>query len=430
MLFNSSNTMKIPFCSQNNINGQHSEELQKELASLNLDRTRGFIYLTVLLEFFLFIVEGYLMGNGSGSRVFENTFIYIYLILLIPSLCYLIFIAHLERLIRAGRIKGMTVNLLIGLYLTLAVAWGAYVCQVNQISNGALSSFVIVLMLGSLLLYLDSRVLAVPYTAALLIFIFAPGSQHFAEIGFKHYLNLGLFMILAWSISRTLYSSYSSEYAGRCLIEIQNRLLKEGNEELLKEVIARKQVQDRLELANRELVTLSLIDELTGIPNRRNLDFFINHEWNRGRREGTPIAFIMIDIDSFKAFNDYYGHVQGDWALNSVARALESSRRRSTDFVARYGGEEFLFVALNIDRDGAYTLAEMLRNTIESLSIPHAVSQCSSHLTISLGAVSIIPGEVDTIHQAVNMADIALYSAKKAGGNQVRTYQSPQVTLF
>ncbi|HWP96860.1 MAG TPA: diguanylate cyclase [Syntrophomonadaceae bacterium] len=410
--------------------GMHLEAMERELAFLNLDRTRGFVLITLVIEFVLGAADDYILHRITASSMVVEYYTLMFAALMVMSLLYLLAIPRLERLLENNRISPHTVKIILIFYFTLALCWGAIMSVQNHSMSGNASAFIVVLMLGSLLLFLDSYCMMFPYLAAILIFILSGFHQSGAGPGLKHYLNLAIYMMLAWSISRTLYSSYASEFTGRCLIEMQNRMLKETNQNMVKEAALKQEVQERLEMANRELVNLSLIDDLTGIANRRNLDFFLNYEWNRSRREGTPLSILMIDIDNFKAFNDHYGHVNGDQALTRVAAQLNYGRRRSTDFVARYGGEEFLFIALNIDEEGTCRLAEMLRRQIEELEIPHAYSPVSPWVTISLGTITLIPGEVQDIREAIHMADRALYEAKQAGGNTVRTFYSPQDTLF
>lgn len=407
------------------------EAVGRELSFYNLERMRIFIIVILLLEFLLFLIDDYLVsqtGANHGSSFFT---VFLLVILFVVSIAYLFVFDQLGKLHKANQVKNSTIKALLVSYLTLTMIWGAVFTFSAKNTGGSLAAFLIILLLGSLLMYMDSRTLLIPYLASILVFIIGhqlapPPVQALV----KHYLNLAIFLVLAWFISRNLYKAYTREFKARDLIEVQNRLLKEANQELLQEIVAREEAQKNLEIANQELVQLSLVDQLTGIPNRRSLELFLRFEWHRGLREQSSIAIIMIDIDRFKAYNDCYGHVQGDKVLARVAAALDGSRRRSTDFVARYGGEEFLFTALNIDEAGTFTLAEMIRKNVEALHIQHDASPSSPWLTISLGALTIVPGSVESYSDAIHMADLALYDAKRAGGNQTKMYRSPQDTLF
>ncbi len=128
----------------------------------------------------------------------------------------------------------------------------------------------------------------------------------------------------------------------------------------------------------------------------------------------------MIDIDYFKQFNDSYGHLEGDRCLKEVAYSLRESLIRSTDLVARYGGEEFVMILSNTN--DALSLAQKCRKNIEMLSIPHEFSAVSNFVTISLGVATIVPEQCSSISTLVDMADKALYNAKKDGRNRVCVY--------
>ncbi|ABR50492.1 7TM domain sensor diguanylate cyclase [Alkaliphilus metalliredigens QYMF] len=181
--------------------------------------------------------------------------------------------------------------------------------------------------------------------------------------------------------------------------------------------------KSELEKANKALELLSSKDALTDIWNRRHFDEALKLEWRRGLRLKTPVALIFIDIDSFKAFNDQYGHQEGDRALKNVAQALKHSIHRSGDFVARYGGEEFVVILPNIEEDKAMYMAESLRITIEGLEILHEKSLVSTFLTVSLGVTTMIPATNSSPEELILAADKALYLAKDRGKNQAQFIQ-------
>ncbi|MCG5494964.1 diguanylate cyclase [Ectothiorhodospira variabilis] len=186
--------------------------------------------------------------------------------------------------------------------------------------------------------------------------------------------------------------------------------------------IVEARVRNHIELKRQRdtLARLSRIDGLTGIANRRQFDDVLMQEWNHAGRTGGCIGLILLDIDHFKPFNDHYGHVAGDDALQAVARALSDTLPRTTDLVARYGGEEFVCVLPGTNREGVLTVAQRIRAAILALGIPHAASSTHTHLTVSLGVASARP----KLHEGdpgalINLADEALYKAKASGRNQV-----------
>ncbi len=178
------------------------------------------------------------------------------------------------------------------------------------------------------------------------------------------------------------------------------------------------QEKTKLEGETLTFQTLSYIDSLTGLANRRRMDEYLRQEWQRSRRNGTALSMIMLDIDFFKQYNDRYGHPAGDEVLRAVAAALEKSARRPADFIARYGGEEFVVLLPDTGLDGAHALAEIIRKRIMELLIPHEGSSVAEVLTVSLGCASMVPTEEKTSGELLVMADRMLYDAKKAGRNR------------
>lgn len=197
--------------------------------------------------------------------------------------------------------------------------------------------------------------------------------------------------------------------------EIENnaRLLVIANQEL-------KKLHDQLGKANQRLKQLSIIDEVTGIPNRRYFDDALRREWNRCLREGKFLSLILVDIDNFKLYNDNYGHLQGDKCLRKVARALASQLKRSSDFVGRFGGEEFGAILANTDYENAVKAAEQMRKRIQALKIVHEHSSIVPYITISLGIATVTPTHSTNFLELISAADQRLYQAKDQGRNQVR----------
>ena len=197
-------------------------------------------------------------------------------------------------------------------------------------------------------------------------------------------------------------------YQQKKLLEIQAELLESKVSELLE-----------LKEANCHLESISSLDGLTGIPNRRTFDQFIGMGWKNALREQQPLSLIMADIDNFKSYNDNYGHPQGDDCLVLVAKSLVSCIKRPNDLVARYGGEEFIALLPNTDKKGALLVAERMRRSIEKLAIKHDQSQVADRVTISLGVAELVPQPFDSIADFIIIADNALYAAKHEGRNIV-----------
>lgn len=198
----------------------------------------------------------------------------------------------------------------------------------------------------------------------------------------------------------------------------QRLQLEQKTRELDAKLVELEELQQLLEESNLKLKRLSARDALTGLPNRRSFDDTFAREWQHALRDKEPLSLIIMDIDHFKNYNDTYGHVAGDYCLQQVARALEGASQRGVDMVARYGGEEFTVILPDTDAIGAETVAGKMMRAVSELSIEHTTSSACSHVTISLGGATIVPGDGDSMITLVETADKMLYKAKKQGRNR------------
>ncbi|GAA0810582.1 AAA family ATPase [Colwellia asteriadis] len=176
-------------------------------------------------------------------------------------------------------------------------------------------------------------------------------------------------------------------------------------------------LEDKVAQRTEELQLLAIKDGLTGIFNRREFDLRLEQEWSRSSREGGSLSLIMIDIDYFKAYNDNYGHPEGDKCIKLVAQALSEVVTRKNDLVARYGGEEFVILMTNTDHESIENIARRCQDKIRSLNILHAFSTTAPYITISMGisTMTSLPGLEPSM--LVKSADVALYKAKQSGRN-------------
>ena len=160
----------------------------------------------------------------------------------------------------------------------------------------------------------------------------------------------------------------------------------------------------------RRLGTMAIVDPLTGLRNRRSFDEYVR--WALSRREKPEVAFLLIDIDCFKQYNDLYGHAAGDRCLRRVADVLRTSLWRSGDLVARYGGEEFVVLLPDTTAKGASDVAERIRSSVEALAIVHAGSTTGPVVTLSIGVAHALSAHALDADRLFALADRALYDAK------------------
>ena len=173
-----------------------------------------------------------------------------------------------------------------------------------------------------------------------------------------------------------------------------------------------------LKIKNDMLEKLSMYDGLTNIRNRRYFDETFEKTFSEIKRDKKSLAVLMIDIDFFKPYNDNYGHGQGDETLRKVAKALEKTIKRASDFVARYGGEEFVILLKDINKDGVEAVANNLLNAIRELKITHEFSKIENYVTVSIGVSYYNSSSYITKLALLLKADEALYNVKNSGRNK------------
>lgn len=172
-----------------------------------------------------------------------------------------------------------------------------------------------------------------------------------------------------------------------------------------------------LEVSRMQLDILATRDELTGVANRRQFLVQADREWARCRRYDMDAALLMIDVDLFKSVNDTHGHLAGDLMLREIARAITETLRQP-DLLGRFGGEEFTVFLPHADPLGALDAAERIRERVARLVLEWRGQVIRS--TVSVGAVALTPMH-DSLGALIADADQALYAAKAAGRNCVRT---------
>ncbi|WP_288475013.1 sensor domain-containing diguanylate cyclase [uncultured Pantoea sp.] len=182
-------------------------------------------------------------------------------------------------------------------------------------------------------------------------------------------------------------------------------------------------LRDELTAANRTLENLAHNDGLTGVANRRHFDERLAESLENAARSGKPVSLILFDIDYFKRYNDNYGHVAGDDCLKKVAGVLKNAVRRKDELAARYGGEEFAIILTEQPLSAAVSLAESITAAVSQLAIPHLTSELpQKQVTLSAGcAVYLTTDPEEWKNTLIERADEALYRAKRAGRNQVKS---------
>lgn len=234
------------------------------------------------------------------------------------------------------------------------------------------------------------------------------------------------------SLQRAL-EAYELEKQNILLIN-QLKVMNENLEHLVEErtaqleqsyLIMKKQKEELEYLSNfqdtlvNELEVLSITDPLTGLANRRWLESYLKEECEKSLRSKRDISVIMLDIDHFKLFNDFYGHANGDKCIKTIADVMKRVIRAKSGLAARYGGEEFCCVLSETRLEDACLFAEGILSELKKEELPHERSNTSDHVTISVGVYSGLPEDSgDSWKDLIKQADKYLYDAKENGRNQ------------
>lgn len=225
-------------------------------------------------------------------------------------------------------------------------------------------------------------------------------------------------------LSFALAERINSERALRMQAQQEALKVQQQANEALEQRVAERTLA--LEDANRKLQELSDTDPLTALKNRRFLNGFLDKEFARACRYRHSVAVLMIDVDHFKSINDTHGHLTGDDCLKEVAARIRQQMRWPSDLAARYGGEEFCVVLPETSAEGAQTVAERIRASVENS--PIATRSGALGLTVSIGLQVGAPASPTDAGPFVAQADGALYSAKQNGRNQVMRASAPDFT--
>ncbi|BDX08584.1 GGDEF domain-containing response regulator [Planctobacterium marinum] len=178
-----------------------------------------------------------------------------------------------------------------------------------------------------------------------------------------------------------------------------------------------------MKLQRDMLEELATKDPLTGLDNKRSYDQTLQNEWKRASRDKSPLSLVVCDIDFFKKYNDHYGHGQGDSCLKKVANSIYKTANRSADLVARIGGEEFAIILPNVDKQGAWRVANNVLVNLRNKQLPHAKSEIHKYVTLSVGVATVMPDYKESPELLFEAADAAMYDAKQNGRNRVIAHQ-------
>lgn len=413
--------MKVLNFLKNNIDVCERESFEIDRIVDNIHRGKIMALIVVVIEVIYLAIDIITSILKVDSRFAFNAYLAMYSIMIVVNVIYLLIIRSYNDNDEKLRDHRKQLDLAIIVYITFIMSWGSMISLMDQALYGQLMTFMVNMIVCSAIYLLDNKKILIPYFASVLILaIGLPFFQSSSDILIGHYANLVVFIIISWLISRIIYHNYCQNYISKILLNKSNLLLENKIEE-------NKKINIKLEIANNQLKEFALLDELTGIPNRRSFREFIDMAFQRYVADGSTISIIMIDIDFFKQFNDCYGHEEGDKVLFAVANQINSIIEDTSEIVVRWGGEEFLYAAFNRNTEIVAHTADKISTKVSELKIIHDDFTTDSYITISSGLCTIPIIEKKDIHKAIGLADKALYIAKNSGRNCVKAINNDDI---
>ena len=375
----------------NKLNDDQLRTLHMRVTKDNVDRAKTYAYFVIVLELFM------LIWNAVNYGISFHYYVQLYVAFLSVAVLTL-FVLKLTNKIDATERRIRIQHRYLMCYYTFTLTWGVAVTLIDQASSyGHVTAYLTNYLVATVLFIIPKRdyvlLHLLPTTALVLgLLYFQPDSAILAG----HFINITVFFIFATLGARFLYAMQAKNL-------LQELLLQQTNAEM--------------ELLNTHLASLVHHDELTRIANRRGLYSYVNTIIAAAPQSA---AVYVLDIDAFKRYNDFYGHLAGDQALKQVAQAIEQTTASQQYFTARFGGEEFVVVAFHATAKAADDLAHDIFNAVAALHIPHEASPYHGELSISLGYTIGEIHDQASFEQLIKEADKALYAAKENGRNQFK----------
>lgn len=318
------------------------------------------------------------------------------------------------------------IGLLAGLMLAQRRRWDAYYQTYVGISGG-ISLYA---MLTGGLLFHDPQLAQHSTYIVMAILIILGGVSLLPRSALVTYVLAGVaavatVMALDQPINWPQFSNY---YGSGCLISLvfcyfhEKQLRLQFLQARLLEI-----EKGELDILSRKLEQMAREDALTRLANRRFFNETFAAEWDRALRNNEKLSLVFIDVDHFKRYNDFYGHLGGDNCLSAMGRVLREALLRPADMAARYGGEEFVMLLPDTGGSGARKVAERVLAAVDALSLPHAASPVADRVTVSLGTATVRVVEGMSPSMLINLADEAVYRAKAGGRHRVEVGPDPDV---
>ncbi|MCT6923900.1 GGDEF domain-containing protein [Metasolibacillus sp.] len=357
-----------------------AQQIDVKFTMHNLQRAKYCAATIIILEVLLAIV------HIARTKTIGDGYFLLYIMLLVLSILFLILVSVIEKRF----FKYRYIKTAVWGYYWFVLMWGVSIALLDQRSYGQVTAYLISLLAVTMLYHVRLRkfILLQSFPTVYLMSGLMLMQQD-SERALTHLVNIVLFIVISAIGSRFLYYG---QY----------------------KMLAQEQLNSQLVQMNGDLQLLATYDELTEMPNRRGLYDYVQANMRDIPRHVTAM---ILDIDAFKQFNDYYGHLEGDKVLKEIAvilRALASNRC----FVGRFGGEEFIYLIFDMEHSEALHFANNICKAVEQRRIPHQASPFLPYVTVSIGVATDPCCTIQNLQQLFQNADAALYSAKRAGRNR------------
>ena len=406
--------MKLPYFLKTEIADAEKENFRTSLISENIHRGRPLAWIVIGFEVIYSLADVVSCLMKVDSRFAFNEYLLMYFLMISLNVAFLGLTRNVRGPDAVPKVQVGRQETILFLYVTLVMCWGGAISLMDQRLYGHLITFMVNVMTCSVIFIMDNRKMLAAYAIAILpLAALLPVFQKSSDVLVGHYMNLIIFIFISWLTSRIMYHSFYGNYMSKILINRSNELLE-------KEIEENKRINVKLTLANSQLKEMALLDELTGIPNRRSFREFIDNSFPDQKSRPGTLSVIMIDIDFFKQYNDYYGHDEGDKILIAVANQINSVIDGPSEFAVRWGGEEFIYAALDKSPEEITATAEAIRAAVQELNIRHAQSSICPYVTVSMGTCTLPVMKKKDVGEIVRRADRAMYLAKSVGRNCIR----------
>ncbi|MGZ9583512.1 GGDEF domain-containing protein [Paenibacillus marinisediminis] len=384
---------------------QLKEEFSHELFKKNVWIGKFLLPLIALYELYNILYLVFVRTDRINSFP-GNAYLTLYVLLFTISIIFLI-IAH--SISKRNITSSPIMRSFAVIFVSFLALWGTSITLLDLRNTDSVHVYLIITISIAATIYIRPRSAILLFTInQAILWNFFETFQRVDADNSGNYINTTFAVLIAISISISRYYNMTVEFNNRQIIIKQNNKL------------------DRL---NQELQKLAVTDPLSDLYNRRFLDAALLKEWEKCRSDCSPITVLMIDIDNFKTFNDYYGHKAGDGCIEQVAEVMLKCTEGLSACSFRYGGEEFTILLTELNSEQAYQVAELIRTEVHQLKIMNQTKTPSAYVTISTGMYHGIPASDLEPDDLLKMADAALYEAKARGKNQVVMYNEEDINM-